>query len=238
MRKILFAVLSVLLLCSCESFRSDVTVCAHRGYHTTYKENSLDAFIDATQKGLEWAELDIWCTTDNHMVVTHDSNLRRVYGIDLDVTSVDFETLRISVSKQDVPELSDVWNEVKGKTKLQIEIKDDNAVPYVLDFFRTENCYDSCIVISFSKTSLENIKAGDSRITCGYLSSYYQPSMLDCKWADILCIDYKNVRKSHVNDAHKAGKQFYVWTVNEKKNFDKMVSFGVDGITTDRPLSF
>ena len=34
---------------------------------------------------------------------------------------------------------------------------------------------------------------------------------------------------------HKAGKQLYVWTVNDQLSMSRMISMGVDGIITDEP---
>ena len=35
--------------------------------------------------------------------------------------------------------------------------------------------------------------------------------------------------------AHAAGKEVYVWTVNDKLNMSRMMSRGVDGVITDHP---
>ncbi len=45
---------------------------AHRGGSSKYSENSLKAIIEALDKGLFAAELDLHLTKDNHFVVTHD----------------------------------------------------------------------------------------------------------------------------------------------------------------------
>ena len=38
-----------------------------------------------------------------------------------------------------------------------------------------------------------------------------------------------------VNDAHDAGKEVYVWTINSEEKIINMISNGVDMVITDRP---
>ena len=38
-----------------------------------------------------------------------------------------------------------------------------------------------------------------------------------------------------VRRTHEAGKQVYVWTVNDPVSMSRMISLGVDGIITDEP---
>jgi len=226
----------MLILCSCENNDGiNAVICAHRGYHYIEKENSLNSFVKAVKNKCSWAELDVWCTKDNQLVVTHDKNLSGVYNKDVDVTQVSLEELRSYVTKSQVPTLDDVWNSVKGKIKLQIEIKDENAVPLVLDFFKENNCYDDCVVISFIADCLIDIKKADSNIICGYLADsffYWMPSI---KWADVLAIKYTGITEDDIKSAHIAGKSVYVWTVDSLLDIRKMDSWGVDVITTNNP---
>ncbi len=43
---------------------------------------------------------------------------------------------------------------------------------------------------------------------------------------------------SFVADAHKRGLKVYVFTVNEIKDYDRMKTYGVDGIFTNYPDRF
>ena len=46
---------------------------------------------------------------------------------------------------------------------------------------------------------------------------------------------YKLLSKNSVSELHKMGMQVIPWTVNEKEDMKKMVSWGVNGIITDYP---
>jgi glycerophosphoryl diester phosphodiesterase len=49
------------------------------------------------------------------------------------------------------------------------------------------------------------------------------------------CPDFKDVTLELVQEAHDLGLLVCPWTVNEIKDFENMVSAGVDGIITDYP---
>ena len=43
------------------------------------------------------------------------------------------------------------------------------------------------------------------------------------------------VTKKVVESAHAGGKQVHVWTINERREMERLLDLGVDGIITDRP---
>jgi len=60
----------------------------HRGRVAVEKgirENTLASFEAAGQAGLQAIETDVRLTADGQLVCTHDANLKRVFGVDLDV---------------------------------------------------------------------------------------------------------------------------------------------------------
>jgi glycerophosphoryl diester phosphodiesterase len=46
----------------------------------------------------------------------------------------------------------------------------------------------------------------------------------------------KIVTKRFINYVQKKGLKIIVWTINDLKTMDKLISMGVDGIITDKPL--
>ena len=67
---------------------------AHRGASAYAPENSLESLRVAAELGADMVEIDIRVTADDVPVVTHDSSLKRVYGIDGGVTDYRMEELR------------------------------------------------------------------------------------------------------------------------------------------------
>ena len=67
---------------------------AHRGASAYAQENSLESLRVAAKLGADMAEIDIRVTADDVPVVTHDSSLKRLYGIDGGVSDYRMDELR------------------------------------------------------------------------------------------------------------------------------------------------
>jgi glycerophosphoryl diester phosphodiesterase len=53
--------------------------------------------------------------------------------------------------------------------------------------------------------------------------------------AQLYCPDYRFLDKQQVEDAHAEGIRVVPWTVNEQQEWERLIDWGVDGITTDYP---
>ena len=57
----------------------------------------------------------------------------------------------------------------------------------------------------------------------------------DCLQIPIYKYGLKLVTKRFVDFVHSQDLKIMVWTINDKKNMDYLISLGVDGIITDKP---
>jgi glycerophosphoryl diester phosphodiesterase len=53
--------------------------------------------------------------------------------------------------------------------------------------------------------------------------------------ADFLAVSTRLANSSFIRSAQAAGKQVYVWTVNDALAMSQLMSLGVDGVITDEP---
>ena len=53
--------------------------------------------------------------------------------------------------------------------------------------------------------------------------------------ADFLAVHVGIASPGFIRRAHRAGKEVYVWTVNDRLNMSRMLTRGVDGPITDHP---
>lgn len=67
---------------------------AHRGASAYAQENSAESLRKAAELGADMVEIDIRTTADDAPVVIHDSNLKRVYGVQGDVADLTMDELR------------------------------------------------------------------------------------------------------------------------------------------------
>lgn len=105
---------------------------AHRGLHDLTEnvpENSLAAFREAVDHGLmiEW---DIHITADGEVVVFHDSDLKRVCGVNgvvENLTLAELRACRLNGTDEGIPTLRESLQVVDGKVPLLIEFKCDGG---------------------------------------------------------------------------------------------------------------
>ena len=99
---------------------------AHRGLHRPgVPENSLAAF-EAALALRAGIECDVRLSSDGHVMVFHDHNLRRLCASGLAVEATSAEMLsrqRLFDSNQHIPRLSDLLELVAGQVPLLIELK-------------------------------------------------------------------------------------------------------------------
>jgi glycerophosphoryl diester phosphodiesterase len=104
---------------------------AHKGLYSNsfnIPENSIPAFKKAIELGLP-VELDIQLTQDNHIIVFHDYNLKRMCGINKLVkktTIAEIKKLNLINSDHKIPSLSEVLDLVNTKVPILIDLKNRN----------------------------------------------------------------------------------------------------------------
>ena len=104
-----------------------VLVLGHRGSPLRERENTLKSFKRAIEEGADGVELDVHPTLDNHLVVSHDNSLKRVYGLDMKVEDSRFSDIRRDAPE--VPLLSEVFD-LLGPVYYDIEIKADKPLGF------------------------------------------------------------------------------------------------------------
>lgn len=116
---------------------------AHRGFHDLNRlrwENTLSAFEAAARKGYA-IECDVHLSKDGVPVVFHDSELKRLTGLEgfvYEKTAAELAEYRVGVTEDRVPSLGQLLDLVGGHVPLVIELKgvagkDDGLVGAVAD---------------------------------------------------------------------------------------------------------
>lgn len=102
------------------------TPVAHRGlWGGEILENSIPAYQNAVDNGYP-IEIDLHLSTDGVIFSYHDSNLKRMTGLDKcihDLSSQEIKSLRLLDTDNQIPTFDEVLDVVDGKVPLLIEIK-------------------------------------------------------------------------------------------------------------------
>ncbi len=117
-----------------------VLVVAHRGDWRNAPENSLQAFKNCIDMGVDMVEIDIHKTKDNKFIIMHDKSVDRTTngkGKISDLTLAEIKQLQLRsghniVTRHRVPTLEEVLKLVKGKILVNID-KGDNYFDEIYD---------------------------------------------------------------------------------------------------------
>lgn len=72
-------------------------VIAHRGYHVTAAQNTIDAFIAAAEAGFSWIEVDTRMCADGIYVMSHDASVTMYNNgsdVSVNIPSSNYETIK------------------------------------------------------------------------------------------------------------------------------------------------
>ena len=224
-----------------------VTVVAHRGAAGAAPENTLAAVRHAIADGTDWVEIDVQETLDGEVVVIHDSDFMKLAGNPLKVwdgTLAQVQDVDVgswfgpTFSAERVPLLAAVLEEVRGKARLVIELKyyghDQQLEQRVVDIVEQAGMVDDVAIMSLKYDGIQKIRNLRPDWTIGLLSakSIGNLARLD---VDFLAVNTGMASPGFMRRAQEAGKQVFVWTVNDAVTMHRMISLGVNGIITDEP---
>lgn len=228
--------------------KPQATVTSHRGYSAAAPENTLPAFQAAIDAGADCAELDVQMTKDGVVVVTHDTNLKRCTGTDVNVYDITWEELQKldagswfseEFAETRIPSLDEAIKLCKGKIRLNIEIKQNGHSPALeaetARIIRENGFADECSVTSLDYGSLEKIKEAAPEIRTGYILALGVGEYYDLPAADYFSVEATFVTAGMVEAIHARGKTISAWTIDRKEDAERMLKLGVDDLITGKP---
>ncbi|MGN0231958.1 MAG: LamG-like jellyroll fold domain-containing protein [Muribaculaceae bacterium] len=223
-------------------------VIAHRGYWDVEgaAQNSLQAIRNAQALNVYGSELDVWLTTDGHIMMNHDASFD---GVTIqDATYDEVKDLTLSNGEK-MPQLADALALVKDNecpTKLIIEIKTHSTLERnlavaeaVVNAVAEAGVQDKVEYIAFSLDVCKKIVELNAEAHVAYLNGDMAPA--DLKELGIMGIDYSmaNLRANMqwIKDAIDLGMTVNVWTVNSEADMIEFSNAGAQFITTNAPLT-
>ena len=147
-------------------------------------ENTLEGSILAYEHGANVIEMDVYLTTDGHVVAMHDGTTGRTCNENLvveDSTLAALKELYANKSYEDdpvyskcrIPTLEEYFQWFKGKDCLFfIEIKSSKPaiVSAIKQLIEQYDIYDQCSVITFNESIMETMRAVYPEMSVGALS--------------------------------------------------------------------
>ncbi|MDK0715497.1 glycerophosphodiester phosphodiesterase [Clostridium perfringens] len=226
---------------------------AHRGLSGLYPENTMIAFRKAIEADCDGIEMDVHLTRDGVPVVIHDEEVDRTtngIGYVKDFTYEQLCNLDAGIKFSDefkgekIPTLKEFFDFMKDNNKLiNIELK-NSIIHYegleekVYKEIENYGFEDRVIISSFDHYSIRKCIRLNKNIKTGilYWDCIFEPHNY-CKvvGSSALHPEFNSITEEIVRDAHEDFQQVNVYTVNEKKDMEKMIDLNVDMIITNYP---
>ncbi len=225
---------------------------AHRGASGLYPENTLLAYRQAYEAGVDAIEIDVHRTRDDQLVVIHDPTLDRTTtgkGRVRDLTLAQIQTCDAGQGER-VPSLAEViqWA-APTPLRLCVEIKGDTETEEleiaeaIVCFLKDADFIGRSILTSFSPVVLLKARAVHPAVATmldpspqdGSLTPRQICEQTLAAGANCLSFDFEFVTQAVVDECQLTGLALWPWAPNTPADIASMVRLGVPGIMTDRP---
>jgi glycerophosphoryl diester phosphodiesterase len=217
--------------------RRSLLVIAHRGASLTRPENTIEAFREARRLGADMVELDVRRTADGTLAVHHDPEVPGsgpLVTLPSDALVTSIPTLdaaldaclpmAVNIEVKNAPNEPD-WDETRSVAAAVAHRIVDRAL------------HEHVLVSSFDIGSIDRVREIDPAIPTALLT-------LTSAGAVDACVRHGHgavhpffalVTPEFVADAHAAGLEVNVWTVDAPELMLELADAGVDGICTNDP---
>ncbi|NYI05502.1 glycerophosphodiester phosphodiesterase [Allostreptomyces psammosilenae] len=234
-------------------------VIAHRGSSGDHPEHTIEAYRQAIADGADGLECDVRLTADGHLVCLHDRTVARTsdgHGAVSTLTLAQLRALDFGSWKTGRPaavlelrELLELVRDAGRPLELFVETKHPNRHGGLVERRLVELLRHhglpapgrprSVRVMSFSRLALVRLRRMAPGLPLAFLGNGVPlphggrlPAGAQAAAPSITAV---RERPGSVRRLHDAGKEFYVWTVDEISDIELCIRLGVDAVITNRP---
>ena len=221
----------------------------HRGGGEEKTENTLDAFQYSSDLGFVYMETDVQSTSDGKVVIFHDSDLKRVAGLNKRVSDLTFKEIKEVdlILGGRIPSLEETLSSFPN-LRFNIDIKVDSAVEETIRIVKNHHALNRVCLAAFSTNRLNRIRhltgsdlcssMGQAEVVRLLLNSYglnFKASPGFCAQVPVSQFGITIVTKKFIQKVHDLNKLIHVWTIDETEEMYRLIDLGVDGLMTDKP---
>ena len=229
-----------------------VKMIAHRGLSGIERENTCPAFVAAGNRSYFGIETDVHITKDGKFVIIHDETTERIssgkHSINVEesdyseVERIVLPDLDSTTDRKDIriPLLREYIKICKKYEKVCVlEIKnhfEEKDIEKLIEEIKGLEYIDSIIFISFDFENCVNVRKLLPMNAVQFLTSKEITSELIKKLCENnlgLDIYYKQLNRENIELLHSKGIKVNCWTCDNKDDAEKLVSYGVDFITSN-----
>lgn len=224
-------------------------IIAHRGLSALERENTASAFVAAGNRKNYGIETDVHVTLDGKYVIIHNDDTEQVAGVNLPVEGSCFNDLRAlrlldtdgTKDRGDliIPTVTEYIRICKRYEKhCFFEFKNAfkrEQIAEICDFFIKEDYIEHTTFISFVYENLLALRELYPAASAQFLTGEMNDEVINrCKKDNLgLDVEHHAITKETVEAAHAAGLEVNTWTVDAPEDAERVISCGVDYITSN-----
>ena len=229
--------------------KGNTKMVAHRGVSGLELENTCAAFVAAGNRSYVGVETDVHVTSDGKLIIIHDDNTDRVATEAMVVEQTDYETLRrLQLKQKDgmcrtdlrLPSLEEYLSICKHYDKVCVlELKnpmEETAVKEIVEVCESVYSLDKMIFISFAFQNMLYIRKFAPNAEAQYLlAEEITQTHIDTLAEHKLDLDvhYLAMSEELMKRLHDRGIKVNCWTVDDPVIAERLVSWGIDYITSN-----
>lgn len=228
---------------------------AHRGASGEAPENTIAAFEQAIQLGVDLVELDVQLTGDGHIVVIHDATLDRT----TDLSGAVAEKTLAEIRKGDagswfsarfrgerVPLLEEVLELAKRRVLTLVEIKGRHIAERVIQVIEEMGVEDQVVIQSFVPQTVRRVKLLAPALPAALLVSSLPttPARIRVRrlarevletGANAVGIWHTALTPALLEEMRQRSIGVWAWTVDDEIVLRDLALMGVQGLITNYP---
>ncbi len=230
--------------------KGNAQLIAHRGLSGLERENTASAFVAAGNRSYFGIETDVRHTLDGKYVLLHDDDTVRC-GIDPVVAEKStLQTIQaVQLLDKDgargridlrVPEMVDYIRICKRYDKVGVlEFKGaytEEQMAEIVEIIKAEYTLDKMIFISFYFHNLEVLRKVCPEAHCQFLTGEFKDEIIEMLKEHKMGIDIWSIALDEewkVKKLLDEGIEVNVWTVDNPADAEKLISWGVQYVTTN-----
>ena len=221
----------------------------HRGGDEEKTENTLEAFQYSSDLGFVFMETDVQLTSDGKVVIFHDSDLKRVAGLNKRINELTLKEIKEIdlINGGRIPSLEETLSSFPN-LRFNIDIKVDFAVDQTIKIVNDQDAFNRVCLAAFSTNRLNRIRKLTDSNLCSSMGQaeivklLFSSFGLNLKTSPGLCAQVPVsqfgipiVTKRFIKKVHDLNKFIHVWTIDETEEMYRLIDLGVDGLMTDKP---
>ena len=223
---------------------------AHRGASAYAQENSPASLSKAAKLGADMVEIDIRVSADDIPIVTHDSSLKRLYGLDGNVRDYDLAELRRMTSGQGkiitFEEALGLCKQLGLGVYLDIKQLNRKAAGSIFESLDAQHYVKNVIFGSFRPDHLADIKAArpDAQTSILFKAVAIDPVKLALSiradyvhpcWERRAEQPHRLLTAEWIAAVHEADLGIVCWHEERPSEIAALKALGVDAICSDMP---